>query len=208
MSTWQRIVIIRHGQSENVTRWLHQKVTGEKVTMVPDSEDHLTELGQSQVKQCAKQLLDVLKRPPHNFRTTVELVSSSSTRCKETANLMSEELQLGGLSLKSLTYSNDLLELKSHDYTKSDAGENQLQAWNELVFSQSDSNIVKIYVTHGNILRQALANKFQLSSKVAIAPTVASLTVLDVDSNGRIVVHNLCDSSANTVRQWYNEDLF
>lgn len=209
-SEWQRVAVLRHGQSVNVVRWLQRK-EGAAVDMVPDTEDHLTDLGQVQARLSAEALVKILKRPPHNTRTKVDLISSPSTRCRDTAKVVAQVLQEAGWSQGSTTFSNELLELKAYDYNASEAGSNQLDDWNRVVFSPNiEPASVRVIVTHGNILRQSLAYKWAWPKHLSLAPTVTSLTIMDYNRQGQTVLHNLCDSGVlgEQARQWFNEDVF
>lgn len=208
---WQRVVIMRHGQSINVQRWLDRR-NGHKVDMVAEVEDHLTDAGRAQVQQAAQALIKILHRPPYNHRQKVAVFTSPSTRCRETTNIVSKILQASGWTQGSLNIVDELQELKTHDYVASStAMPDPIAAWNQTVFpADIHPHTVRLVVTHGNILKTALAQRWGWPSHLSLAPTLASLTVLDYNAQGQTVLHNLCDSSAlsDQTRQWFNEDLF
>lgn len=211
---WQRVVIMRHAQSVNVTRWLERR-EGQPVSMVDDADDHLTVHGQSQTQQATHALLKILQRPPHNHRKTIKVYSSPSTRCRETANIVAKLMQVAGWTHGSIEFADQLQELRARDYVASATAalspDDQIEAWNRLVFDPNnlDGHTVRLVITHGNILKTALARRWGWSPQVSLAPALTSLTVLDYNAAGQTVVHNLCDSSAQDhVRQWFNTDLF
>lgn len=208
-SAWQRVVIMRHGQSINVQRWLDRR-DGQKVDMVAEDQDHLTDVGQAQVQQSAQALLKILNRPPNNHRQKLAIFTSPSTRCQDTANIVSKTIKATGWVQVSFNLTDGLRELKPHDYVASDTTvSDPIAAWNQTVFSPDiDPNTVRLIVTHGNILKTALASQWAWPPHLSLAPAVASLTVMDYNAAGQTVLHNLCDSSALNVRQWFNEDVF
>lgn len=221
-SPWHRVVVLRHAQSVNVVQWLKRREEGIGVT-VPDAEDHLTGTGRRQAGMTGRALAHVLKRAPHGDKgqyTLVKLLTSPSTRSRETAAIVAEELVQYKLTVApEVEVHADLCELDSHEYVRDPSvtvcgtRDAHLAAWQARVFdcSAEPPTTVRVIVTHGNILRTALAQRWSWSSDLAVAPPLASITTLDVNAtDGKTVIHNLCDSShaEGTVRQWFNEDLF
>ena len=209
---WQRLILVRHGQSINTAAFVNQSAS------VAPAEDGLTTLGQQQVSAMAQTLPTFMKRPPHVFAagdTTVELYSSPSRRCQETADAIEAALLAQQYRVARPSPQQALAEIKAWDYSAHGEGANvdhttAVRLWCNAVFERPiDPKVVRIFVTHANALRFGLAQRWGLPPHVQLAPGVAAPVVLDVDAAGRTVVHNLFDnSSVPSARQWVNEDLF
>lgn len=213
-TNWKRYFIVRHGQSKNTYRWLQNKYGGTSLPMLKPEDDELSGNGIEQVYSTVNTILLNLKRPPKQYYN-VEIVSSPSVRCKQTANIISSFLKQHGIVVTKYSEEQSLRELCKSEYIPQESKLQESDAinnWINTTFQDpADLNTVRIVVTHGNVSRKAFQKVFGFAENVKFGPAIANLSIIEKNSEQtkpRFVIQSLGIHPQVECFTWNPDDLF
>jgi len=213
MSRFQRIAICRHAQSENTFRWRWNRDRPEStpLDMLPAEGDCLSKDGLKQAVNLGQNLTVNLVRPPTAYKKVL-IIHSSALRSVETANMVSDYLTKQGFQIVGIRSSPTLLELPSYDYSEeAKVKGDPIENWISTIFKDQlpSSDTALVVITHAKIMMKGLQKVLGLDEHVRVAPSVASLTMLDYEpTESHVVVHSFGDIGAKTCLAWHPADTF
>lgn len=188
---WRKIYIIRHAESHNTFAWRYNRDHPDEkpIMMLSADKDGLSSTGCIQAGEVAKHI-------PENACVRC----ADSVRAKDTAFIINPKYEV---------YS-ELNELSELDYTDEHKNnltiDEQIQNWvNVMLKPAEDPKTPVVIVSHAGIIGKSLRAFLPLDDTIRFAPANASMTVLGVDDNEKIVIHTLGSRVVNS-NFWHEDD--
>lgn len=209
-SRWCRLILCRHGQSENARRFVHNLTASEecRLPMVSAGEDDLTDTGREDTLYLAEMIRNTLQRQPNTYGK-VKLVFSDSLRAKRTAAILHANLEELCVEVSASPPNKALRELGSAEYHPLKEGNKvaHLAQWLAYVHDQLEPTTALVVVSHSVIMAHAL-RRITGCQTAAFALGVSSMSVLDWDTtSGDVVVHSINETRHDTPKlTWRRED--